>query len=267
MIDSDRSTDKVYPRGAKVIRAECNSSNRNISSSKCSMESPVTMVYLPKDSDRSSQENQLLKIRWLCHKFCSTDCVDKKRRGIHIELLKQRPHWSVLKRDEQFQKIDQGERIPFDIALPLPARDERPESDEGVRLFWERFKCHNCGRCCYTPGAGLYLEKDDFERIAERVGKKKLKSLCQHDKNLNAWVLRQPCPFYDVEKKCQIYDIRPSTCAKYPLHPPLKEMPYNLAVDAFCPAARQLAKDTLGWWIICENNWANILRRLTQEQR
>jgi hypothetical protein len=43
-------------------------------------------------------------------------------------------------------------------------------------------------------------------------------------------------------------------------------MPYNLAVDAFCPAARQLAKDTLGWWIICENNWASILRRLTRDR-
>jgi hypothetical protein len=42
-------------------------------------------------------------------------------------------------------------------------------------------------------------------------------------------------------------------------------MPYNLAVDAFCPAARDLAKETLGWWIICENNWAKLLAELTRE--
>jgi len=170
-----------------------------------------------------------------------------------------------MKRDEQNKKIDQGEKVPFDIALPLPARDlGRPLSDEGVKLFWERFRCQRCGRCCYTPGAGLYLEMEDFERIAEHLGsKKKLRSLCKYDKNLGVWILKQPCPFYDKEENaCQVYPIRPQTCTKYPLHPPMKEMPYNLAVDAFCPAARELAKETLGWWIICENNWARILQKL-----
>ena len=98
------------------------------------------------------------------------------------------------------------------------------------------------------------------------MGKKKLKALCRYEKALQAWVLRQPCPFYDQDKGCTIYEIRPLTCTKYPLHPPLQEMPYNLAVDAFCPAARALAKDTLGWWIICENNWAAILQKLARDQ-
>jgi Fe-S-cluster containining protein len=206
--------------------------------------------------------DRLLKVRKLCHQLCLSSCVDLKRQGRHIELLAQRSHWSMQKREEQFRKIDQGETVPFDISLPLPARDpKRPASTQGVSLFWERFRCQNCGRCCYTPGAGLYLEDEDFERIAERVGKKRLKSLCRHEKILKAWVLKQPCPFYDADDKgCQIYDIRPATCRKYPLHPPLSDMPYHLAVDAFCPAARELAKETLGWWIICENNWAWLLQ-------
>jgi hypothetical protein len=33
-------------------------------------------------------------------------------------------------------------------------------------------------------------------------------------------------------------------------------------VDAFCPAARLFAKETLEWWIICENNWARLLARM-----
>jgi hypothetical protein len=172
-----------------------------------------------------------------------------------------------LKREEQMASIDRGETVPFDISLPLPARDEREGSEAGVGLFWERFLCQQCGRCCYTPGAGLYLEKEDFDRIAKRVGKKKLKTLCRYEKTLQTWVLKQPCPFYDKEKKsCTIYEIRPLTCTKYPLHPPLPQMPCNLAVDAFCPAARLLAKDTLGWWIICENNWAALLLKLARDQ-
>ena len=207
-------------------------------------------------------EDQVTKARLLCHNLCGHICADQKRRGMHESLLKQRSHWSVQKRDEQFRRIDLGEKVPFDIALPLPARNPgRPGSEDGVKLFWERFRCQHCGLCCYTPGAGLYLERDEFDRIAQHLGsKKKLRSLCRYDKGLKAWILKQPCPFYDKDKKvCRIYSIRPGTCAKYPLHPPLKEMPYNLAVDAFCPAARKLAKDTLGWWIICENNWARIL--------
>jgi uncharacterized protein len=212
-------------------------------------------------SDRRS--DQITKARKLCHQLCFSSCVEEKRRGDHEHLLDLRPHWSVQKKEEQFRRIDQGETIPFDISLPLPARDERQGSDRGVRLFWERFKCQHCGRCCFTPGAGLILEKEDYDGIAERVGKKKLKALCKYNKALNIWILKQPCPFYDSEdSRCKIYEIRPATCTKYPLHPPLKEMPNNLAVDAFCPAARHLAKDTLGWWIICENNWAKLLGKM-----
>lgn len=216
----------------------------------------------------NNDADQVSRIRRLCHQLCASSCVNQKRHGLHVVFLRQRPHWSVLKRDEQFKQIDLGEKVPFDIALPLPARDPgEPNSAAGVQLFWETFKCEQCGRCCYTPGAGLCLEKEDFERIAERMGsKKKLRSLCRYNKDLKVWVLRQPCPFYDAEKKeCLIYEIRPLTCTKYPLHPPLPEMPYNLAVDAFCPAARDLAKQTLGWWIICENNWAKILSKLTSD--
>jgi Fe-S-cluster containining protein len=206
------------------------------------------------------------RARLLCHQLCFSSCVEEKRQGRHEELLRLRPHWSILKREEQIKRIERGASIPFDISLPLPARDERQGSDAGVLLFWERFSCQKCGRCCYTPGAGLYLEKEDFERIAGHIGKKKLRSLCRYDKQLQAWVLRQPCPFYDQEKGCTIYDIRPLTCAKYPLHPPSMQMPYHLAVDAFCPAARALARETLGWWIICENHWAELLGKIARDQ-
>src|SRR5512141_866436 len=99
--------------------------------------------------------DQLPQVRRLCHQLCSASCVEEKRQGCHELLLSRRPHWSVLKKQEQHCRIDQGEKIPFDISLPLPARDERLDSDHGVRLFWERFRCQQCGLCCHTPGAGL----------------------------------------------------------------------------------------------------------------
>jgi uncharacterized protein len=210
-------------------------------------------------------KDNISKVQRVCHQFCYLSCVEEKRKGYHEQLLRLRPHWSILKKEEQFLQIDLGDSVPFDIALPLPARDGRKDSDQGIKLFWERFECQYCGRCCFTPGAGLYLEKEDFERIENRIGKKKLKSMCRYDKALDAWILKQPCPFYNASKKqCEIYSIRPLTCTKYPLHPPLKDMPYNLAVDAFCPAARKFAKETLGWWIVCENNWAKMLGKMRE---
>jgi len=216
-------------------------------------------------NEMSGDQDNILQIKKLCHQLCGFACVDRKRRGEHRNLLTLRPHWSVLRRQEQHQQIDLGESVPFDIALPLPAKDRGfADTGEGVELFREIFHCQRCGRCCYTPGAGLMLEKGDFERISRFIGsRKKLRALCRYDRKDEVWVLKQPCPFYDKSKKsCEIYPVRPLTCSQYPLHPPLKEMPYHLAVDAFCPAARDLAKETLGWWIICENNWAHLLQSM-----
>ncbi len=215
-----------------------------------------------------SAGDQIKEVRRLCHQLCPALCIEEKREGRHKELLRNRPHWSVSKKDEQFQQIDLGEKVPFDISLPLPARDEREGSDLGVNLFWERFRCQQCGLCCYTPGAGLLLEKEDFDRIAGKIGKRKLERLSRFDRSRNVWILRQPCPFYDrANRGCKIYEIRPSTCRKYPLHPPLNDLPYNLAVDAFCPGARLFAKETLEWWIICENHWAGILAGMERSRK
>jgi len=232
-------------------------------------------VPIPKKSDKKttrtlSPEEKLAEAKRLCHIHCAKSCVEDKRRGLHLKLLEMRPHWSVLKRDEQYRTIDRGETESFDIAIPLPAKDRRdPEGTSwGVDLFWESFHCTGCGRCCYTPGAGLYLDEEDMERICQHLGwsRKRLKSLCIYNRAAKIWALKQPCPFYDPEKGCTIYPVRPSTCTRYPLHPALKEMPYHLAVDAFCPAAREFVKETLGWWIVCETNWARILRDMGKEE-
>lgn len=216
--------------------------------------------------EHNISEEMISRARRLCHRLCFESCVQEKKRGAHLAMLRRRPHWSELTRDEQFRRIDRGEEVPFDISLPLPAKDEREGSDAGVRLFWESFSCERCGRCCFTPGAGLFLDGEDYDRIAKRIGKKRLRSLTRYEKAMHGWALKQPCPFYDPGTGCTIYDIRPETCKKYPLHPPSEKMPNHLAVDAFCPAARALAKDTLGWWIICENHWASLLEDLCRSQ-
>jgi len=111
------------------------------------------------------------RVRRLCHQLCSSTCVQDKRQGRHEELLRLRPHWSVSSQEKQFGKIDQGEKVPFDLSLPLPARDEREGSDAGVRLFWSVSAASNADGAA-IPRSGLYLEKEDYERIGRHVGKK-----------------------------------------------------------------------------------------------
>jgi hypothetical protein len=218
-----------------------------------------------------SPREPLSDAKRLCHLLCARECVEMKRSGLYKGLLKRRLHWSESKREEQHRTIDRGETEPFDIAIPLPAKDrEDPEGTSwGADLFWERFRCTGCGRCCYSPGAGLYLDGEDMDRICRHLGwpAERLEALCSRDRNAKVWALRQPCPFYDSEERgCVIYPARPKTCTCYPLHPPLRQMPYHLAVDAFCPGAREFAKETLGWWIVCEANWARILKRMVEAE-
>ena len=66
--------------------------------------------------DMKDLSDQLAQARRLCHRLSSASCVEEKRQGCHEILLGQRPHWSVLKREEQYCRIDQGETIPFDVA-------------------------------------------------------------------------------------------------------------------------------------------------------
>ena len=216
-----------------------------------------------------SPREPLSEAKRLCHLRHGRECVEMKRSGLFKEFLKRRLHWSESKREEQHRTIDRGETEPFDIAIPLPARDrDDPEGTSwGTDLFWERFRCIRCGRCCYSPGAGLYIDGEDMDRICSYLGwpAERLEALCIRDRNAEVRALRQPCPFYDPEEGCTIYPARPKTCTRYPLHPPLQEMPYHLAVDAFCPAAREFVKETLGWWIVCEANWARILKRMEEE--
>ena len=125
----------------------------------------------------SSGSNNIPQVRRLCHQLYFTSCVEDKRRGRDVELLRL-PTPLVRFEEEQIVKIDQGERAPFDISLPLPAQDTREGSTQGARLFWERFQlvARRGEDAAHTPGAGLYLRRG-FERIAARGGEK-LKALC-----------------------------------------------------------------------------------------
>ncbi|MBN2479397.1 MAG: YkgJ family cysteine cluster protein [Parachlamydiales bacterium] len=83
------------------------------------------------------------------------------------------------------------------------------------------FKCHKCSKCC-TGGPGyvwlceieiekiskhLNLSKNDFLKKYTRCVRGKI-SLIENQKNFDCVFLK--------DKKCQIYEVRPSQCKTFP---------------------------------------------------
>ena len=79
----------------------------------------------------------------------------------------------------------------------------------------KKVKCKKCGWCCKNQSAMLTLE--DVKRLMvhfkcsyEQFSEKYL------DKKMKIPYLKSPCPFLDVENKCDIYHVRPKVCKIYP---------------------------------------------------
>ncbi|MEI8124617.1 MAG: YkgJ family cysteine cluster protein [Parachlamydiaceae bacterium] len=94
--------------------------------------------------------------------------------------------------------------------------NEKPWYSEGLR-----FKCTECGQCC-TGGPGYaWVTKEEIETIASHLGmtvkdfgKRYLRSV------YGRYSLVEKKETYDCiflkDKKCQIYQVRPTQCRTFP---------------------------------------------------
>ena len=110
-------------------------------------------------------------------------------------------------------------------------------------LHHEAFKkidCLDCAACCknYSPR----FKQQDIKRIARSLNMKErdfeltyLVSDEDHDFVLQS----KPCPFLEKDNKCQIYDVRPSDCHRFPYTDEdvfIKQPALTLMNASFCPA-------------------------------
>lgn len=110
-------------------------------------------------------------------------------------------------------------------------------------LHQEAFKkidCLDCAACCknYSPR----FKQQDIKRIAKFLNMKErdfeltyLVSDEDHDFVLQS----KPCPFLEKDNKCQIYDVRPSDCQRFPYTDEdvfIKQPALTLMNASFCPA-------------------------------
>ena len=105
---------------------------------------------------------------------------------------------------------------------------------------FEKINCLNCANCCknYSPR----FKAPDIKRISKYLGlkdtefkQKYLREDADHD-----YVNKQmPCPFLATNNTCNIYDVRPSDCARFPYTNEdviYKRQELTLKNSTFCPA-------------------------------
>ena len=106
---------------------------------------------------------------------------------------------------------------------------------------FSKIDCLDCAACCKNHSPRFKMP--DIKRIAKYLNLKEgdfIQQYLQLD-NENDYVLQQsPCTFLNEDNTCQIYDARPSDCARYPYTDEdvfLKKKNITLKNTQVCPAA------------------------------
>ena len=105
---------------------------------------------------------------------------------------------------------------------------------------FKKIDCLQCANCCKNHSPRFKIP--DIKRIAKYLGMKEGEFIQQYLKldNENDYVNQQlPCGFLNEDNTCQIYDVRPSDCARYPYTDEdvlLKRPALTLKNTEVCPA-------------------------------
>ena len=109
-------------------------------------------------------------------------------------------------------------------------------------LHEEAFKkidCLQCANCCknYSPR----FKTPDIKRISRHLKMKEGDFINRYlfiDSEGDYVVKSKPCPFLGSDNYCNIYEVRPSDCHRFPYTDEdvlLKRQPFTLKNSTFCP--------------------------------
>lgn len=118
---------------------------------------------------------------------------------------------------------------------------------------FSKINCLECANCCknYSPR----FKQPDIKRIAKKLKIKEGELVSKYlrlDEDGDFVTKTSPCPFLASDNTCNIYEDRPSDCARYPYTNEdvlVKRVPLTLKNATVCPATfmvleRLLAIDT-----------------------
>lgn len=109
------------------------------------------------------------------------------------------------------------------------------------------FQCKRCGKCCRGPLLeGVAVIPSDVRRISGHLGISRPDFIARYvsiKRSEHDGVMAYPCPFVLDGTGCSIYNVRPMTCRIFPLDFSLVEAAQEIAVQMFCPAAKDLWRE------------------------
>lgn len=116
-----------------------------------------------------------------------------------------------------------------------------PLSEKNLDVFWQQFKCENCGRCCREPIiGGIAVMPSEVRRLAAELVMSEDKFRKRYTvSKAGAVEMQNPCPFHSGTE-CIAYKARPLVCHVFPLELSIGRALGELAVQAVCPAARKM---------------------------
>ncbi len=105
---------------------------------------------------------------------------------------------------------------------------------------FEKVDCLTCANCCknYSPR----FKTPDIKRISKHLKQKESEFIDQYlklDEEGDYVTKSAPCPFLGNDNYCNIYDVRPSDCARFPYTNEdvlFKRPQLTLKNAEFCPA-------------------------------
>jgi Fe-S-cluster containining protein len=115
---------------------------------------------------------------------------------------------------------------------------------EGFAFSFDPAACAACGGgCCRGESGYVWVKKDEIAAIADFLGMQSEEFIEQALKKVGyrytiKEVVRQGehmCLFFDPQKGCEIYEVRPRQCREYPFWERYKEKKNIHEVCAQCP--------------------------------
>jgi hypothetical protein len=120
--------------------------------------------------------------------------------------------------------------------MPEPA--EQPWYRDGLR-----FTCTQCGKCCTGDPGYVWVTEDEVRKLAAFRGEPLHEFVALHTRKARGKVtLREKangdCVFYDQQRGCTVYRVRPRQCRTWPFWESNLESPEQWErTEAVCPGS------------------------------
>lgn len=124
---------------------------------------------------------------------------------------------------------------PAAVIRQLPALHEEAFSN---------INCLDCANCCKNHSPTF--KSTDLKRISKFLGLKETELIARYlklDEDNDFVLQKSPCTFLNPDNTCQIYEVRPSDCARYPYTDEdvfIKRKQLTLANATVCPAVHHI---------------------------